>query len=167
MGQSLLNYYLPTTRRCCFCISPKIGAMIISILGFIPSVGYLLLYELFGAEKLQNMYYVDHIGARLIIHTYGINGILQLALHIILFIAAIKYIETLILLYLWYMIGFSIIDIIMVCYITFSAIVYGKMISGICLLSLDLLYWIFMYAIVLTSLNGFRRSIHTVVIIMA
>lgn len=93
-------------------------------------------------------------------------GILLFAVQIIFFIATITYNEVLILMYLWYVIAFSFIDVLIACFVAIVLITNNTVLLGISIISSDLLLWIFVYSFIIPAVNGFRTNIHTIRILI-
>lgn len=164
MSQTVLNYF-PASKRCCYCISLKVGTVFIAVAGLIPSVVLVMLYGI-GVTAFENIG-VGKEEADAIVHIYAVLGILLCTIHVILLVAAFTYNEKLILLYLWTCIVYVFIDIVIVMFVTISAfLVRNKMFASLYMLC-QVVYWLFILLFVLPVVNGFRRNIHTVVIIIS
>lgn len=160
--QSLLNQ-CPASNTCCFSLPPKLGTIIIAVLGLIISVCYILLF--FAGEEILPR--TSDTAGQVIMHTYAVIGILLFSACIILLVAAFKYIQTFILLYLWTTIFCCIVDVITVLYIAVSAF-YGKNVTqGVLLCTCDAVYWVTFYLFLFPTVNGFRRSIQTILIVVS
>ncbi|XP_047040885.1 uncharacterized protein LOC124645166 [Helicoverpa zea] len=162
MVQTVLNRYCLSSKSCCFCITLKVGTILIAIAGLLPSVSLLLAYG--AGDGLLVMYGVDVLIANIILHLYAILGILLCGVNIILLIAAITYNEKLILLYLWFAWVYFVVDFGSVLVISISAISKKFFWFGMTLFFVDLVYWISLYLYVFPVVNGFRKNIHTIVI---
>lgn len=165
MVQSVLNTYCLVSRKCCFCISLKVGTIMIALAGLVPSVMLILLY---GAGK---MFLVEHgvapVVADVTLHLYAIMGILLCGIHVVLLVASITYNEKLILLYLWFACGYFVIDFFSAMVISISAVINESVLFGAVVILLDTFYWFFLYLFVFPVVNGFRRNIHTIVVYLA
>ncbi|XP_050361259.1 uncharacterized protein LOC126780672 [Nymphalis io] len=159
IGQAILNKYCLTSQRCCW-LPPKAATIVIALIGILQSSLHILFFFT-GADILAHAG-VREIIIQIIIHTYAIVGILLFSLHILLLIAAVIYSEPLILLYQWFMIFYSVIIIIFVLFMSMSS----DLISAIILCSFYIMYWTLFYIIIFPVINGFRRNIHTIVIVI-
>lgn len=163
MTQSILNN-CPVSKHCCFSITLKVGTIIIAISGLVPSIILILLYGIASPFLIEHG--VPPIAADAIIHIYAVLGILLCGTHLILLAAAITYNEQLILLYLWSGIVYVCVDIVLVILICVLSILANESKFGILILLGQILYWLILYIFVFPIVNGFRRNIHTVVIIL-
>lgn len=165
MGQSLLNNYCLTVKSCCFCISLKSGTIIIALNGFVLSVTLTAMY--FYGQTILEKFGVGQWAAVIIVHYFAVIGIVLCALHVVLLSAALTYNEELILLYLWFAIIYIFLDSLAVTFVSISAILKGMVVSGIILFLCFILYWLFLYFYVFPVINGYRKNIHTIVIVLA
>lgn len=145
-------------------MTPKVGTIIISLLGVFKSAFYVLFF-FFGKETLLKIG-VDENTSELITHVYAVVGILLFSVNILLLIAAIIYSEALILLFLWVVIFYFLIDFSIVLYLCLKFSFGDKALTGLFVLLVSVTYWLFIYVFVIPVVNGFRRSIHTVVIVL-
>lgn len=163
MTQSVLNN-CPVSKHCCFSITLKVGTIIIAISGLVPSIILILLYGTGSPFLIEHG--VPPIAADAVIHVYAVLGILLCGIHLILLVATITYNEQLILLYLWAGIVYICVDIIIVSLICVSAILAKDIKFGVLIFLCQMLYWLILYIFVFPIVNGFRRNIHTVVIVL-
>ncbi|XP_046977563.1 uncharacterized protein LOC124543391 [Vanessa cardui] len=158
-GPTILNKYCLTSQRCCW-LSPKAAVILISIIGILQSILHILFYFT-GLELLINSG-IRELFSQIIIHTYAVQGILLFSLHILLLIAALIYSEPLILLYQWSMIIYCVIDLFFYLFMSFVS----DFISALILFTFYIIYWMLYYIYVFSVINGLRRSIHTIVIVV-
>lgn len=163
MSQSLLNQ-CPVARRCCYCISLKLGTVLIAIAGLLPSPLLILFYE--AGSSSFDQHWISSSAADAILHIYAVIGVLLFAVHVILLTAAITYNEKLILLYLWTCIGYIFIDSVLVTYFAVTAVLVQHFTFAAVYLLSQMCYWLFILVLVFPVVNGFRQSIHTVVIMI-
>ncbi|XP_049885761.1 uncharacterized protein LOC126380417 [Pectinophora gossypiella] len=165
MGQkSILNAYCPLSTRCCFCVNLRYGTIAIAVLGFLMSIFYMALLD--AEEFLKDYVGMHPVTALIIVHTYAILGVLMNAINIILFAASFTYNEFYILMYLWFAIIFFIFDFLMVMITTIAALSAKKALFAVAIFCGDIAYWVILYNFAFPAVNGFRRSIHTVVIFL-
>lgn len=165
MVQSILNNYCLVSKNCCFCVTLKVGTILIALAGLVPSV---LLILIFCAGKSFLLSHgVDPVTADIVLHLYAILSILLCAVNIILLVASITYNEKLILLYLWFACGYFAIDFFCTLIISVSAMMENMFLFAMTILLLDMFYWFILYLCIFPVVNGFRRNIHTIVIYLA
>lgn len=165
IGARIFNRYCPATQTCCFCILPRTATIIISLWGLIQSLLYIFFY--FTCEEFLLKIGINPVSAEIVLHIYVVTGILLFCTYIILFIAAIIHDESLILLYQGSIILLSVIDLIVTFYVTMLLIFSTESKLGWVLFFLSVFYWIFFYLFMFPVINGFRRSIHTILIVLA
>ena len=133
--------------------------------GLFLSLFYVYFYFI-GGDILLNVGF-SSVSAQVVIHIYTVAGILMFSAYLILLIASISHNESLILLYQWTVVLFSIVDFIVISYISVILIINNDLIFGIVFFFLTIFNWIFFYLLIFPVINGFRRSIHTIVIVLA
>lgn len=164
MVQSVLNYYCLTSKSCCFCVSLKTGTILIALAGFVPCIG--LIYAFVAGKEMLVEYGVHPLVTDVILHLYAVLGVLLGALNVILIVASITYNEKQILLYLWFACVYFFLDFGSLLVISISAILYGNYAFGFSIFFLETSYWIFLYVYIFPVINGFRKNIHTIVIVL-
>lgn len=162
--QNFTNMHCLESKRCCYSVSLKVGTIIIGFLGLLPGIAHIVVlsignsaYEADGATPLIST---------IMVHIYAISGVLMVAVHIILIIAAFKYNEKLILLYLWFWFIYFFIDLVLKLMMIIAAVTKGFYANALLHLIIFVIMWMCLYIFIFPVVNGFRRSIHTVVIIL-
>ncbi|XP_047544242.1 uncharacterized protein LOC125076224 [Vanessa atalanta] len=158
-GQAILNKYCLTSQRCCW-LPSKAAVIVIALMGILQSILHISFF--FTGLDLLVHAGVHEIFSQIIIHTYAVIAILLFSLHILLLIAALIYSEPLILLYQWSMIFYSAIDFVFFLFMSFVS----DLISALILCSIYIIYWTLFYIFIFSVINGFRRNIHTIVIVI-
>lgn len=162
--KSFINRHCGESKRCCFSVSLKVGTIIIGLSGLVPGLALAMLVviedDVFDQEGLKPPW------STIIVHVYAICGVLIVAVHIILIVASFRYSEKLILLYLWFAVICFIVDLVLRSIIIITALIDGLYGCAVIHALLFMLLWMFLYVFVFPVVNGFRRSIHTVVIIL-
>lgn len=129
------------------------------------STFFMLLAEV-GRGFLEN-YGVNTNAAVIITNAYAALGVLMCAVNVILLVATFTYNEFYILMYLWFAVAWFTIDSFLVAVISLYAFVNDHLIFALLILAIDWMFWMVLYYQVFPVLNGFRRNIHTVVIVLA
>lgn len=155
MGRSYLDNY-PAYATCC-CVNLRLGAFIISILGHIPSILYLLFCAT-GIEQLTK-YGVSRIAAQIIVVTFIVLSLTSIPMHILLLIAALKYNERLVLIYQWFIVLYLSFDIQLIFVIVFMSLHKGFVMFSVSLLLWEVCSWLILCGIILPVVNGFRKRI--------
>lgn len=164
MVQSVLNNYCLTSKSCCFCVTLKTGSILIAVAGFVQSL--VLIYAFSAGQEMLVEFGVHPVIAEVILHVYGVLGVLVAAASVMLIVASLNYNEKQILLYLWFACFYFAVDICTILVISLSAIIYGHFTFGFSIFSLEICYWIFLYVYIFPVVNGFRKNIHTIVIFL-
>lgn len=163
--KTLMDRYCLISYQFCYCMSVKVGTIIIAFLGLLPSMCYIMM--LIVGDDLFKLYGVPDDLATVLIHIYAAGGVLMAAMHIILIVAAFTYNEKLILMYLWFCVMYCFVDVTLGLIVSIMAIINDSWFVGLALILTGTFYWTVLYYYVFPVINGFRRSITTVVIILA
>ncbi|XP_045458510.1 uncharacterized protein LOC123668864 [Melitaea cinxia] len=157
---SVLNKYCLTSQQCCW-LAPKAATITIAIIGLLQSLSYIIFF--FTGEEYLIQSGMHPNAVQVIIHMYAITGLLLFSLYILLLVAALIYSESLILLYQWCIIFYSMIDVI---FFTYMSATSNDVLSGVLWFVICVLYWVMFYVFIFSVINGFRRNIHTIVILV-
>lgn len=162
MTQSILNKY-PVARGCCFnTYSPKVGTIVVAVVGSILS---LLLVLFFNDLKFYLLEYgMSPILAEIVVHVYATFGIILFMTHVKLIFAALSYNETIVLMYLWVVLVYVCTDVLLSIIIVISLLISRFILQAVVFFVFQMFYWCIFIVFVLPVVNGFRRSIHTVTI---
>lgn len=164
MGKSVLNDYCLLSTTCCYSVPLKIGTIIIAIVGLIPSVFYMSLIEI-GTDLLAE-YDVSKPQAQVVVQIYAVFGTYLFVTHLILLAGAFLYEEVYLLLYLWVGVIFFMFDTTIVTILGIIIMSNSYFWAGTLFIALDTLYWLFLYYYIFPVVNGFRKNLHTVVIML-
>lgn len=140
------------------------GTILIAAAGFLPSIG--LIYAFSAGKEMLVAFGVPGLVADIILHSYAILGVLLGAVNVMLIVASVAYNEKQILLYLWFACVYFFVDFGSILLICLSALIHKNFAFGLSIFFIETLYWIFLYFYVFPVVNGFRKNIHTIVIVL-
>lgn len=109
MGYILDN--CPTLNDCCFSIPLRVGVIIISLLGLIWGGFYVFLFTSPGHSVLEDLGLPSSIG-KVIRYIHGLFSVILIAVHIVVFLAAIFESDAFCEVYIWCIFIFWIITIL-------------------------------------------------------
>lgn len=111
-------------------------------------------------------YDISESHSKVVVHIYAVLGIYMFVTNLILLAGALFYEEVYLLVYLWFGVIFFMFDTTIVTILGIIIMSGGYFWAGTLFITVDTLLWLLLYYFVFPVVNGFRKNLHTVVIIL-